>query len=370
MHLNRKRKSINLLTSLRLVAKVLVKLPAIGSDERLKFARLLAFLRKVRVAFILILTAVGFGIVGYMVIEKYTFAEAYYMTIITLSTVGFGEVKELSHAGRMFTTILLLLNLGIFTFAVTSISILIGSGHLQHVILDLFMIEKLENLQGHHIICGYGRHGQQVAGEMHRQNMEFVVIETDQDKLTLLREHSDYSFLEGDATEDETLIEAGIKRAASILITLPDDAANLFIVISARQLNEKIKIICRSTNERDEAKLRKAGADFVILPEKLGGFYMATLVKNPNLVEFFTLVSNLEGTTTLFDELDCNLLPAEMIGKVISECGLFAGQKVQVLAIRTRDGSYAFNPDLKRTQLQRDMHLVLFGDVAEVTKRL
>lgn len=293
--LQRKRKGIHLLPSIGLLAKALIRLPAIHSDERHKFSRLIAFIQKLRVSVFLILLAVGVGVLGYMIIEGYSLFEAYYMTIITLSTVGFGEVRELSDGGRLFTTLLLLINLGIFTFAISSISILIGNGHLQHILLDLFMIEKLEKISEHHIVCGFGRHGQQVATELHRQNLPFVIIELHAEKLNLLREETDYFFLEGDATDDDVLLEAGIQRAATILITLPDDAANLFVVISAKQLNEKIKVISRSTNERDEAKLRKAGADFVILPEKLGGFYMATLVKNPNLVEFFTLVSHLEG---------------------------------------------------------------------------
>jgi voltage-gated potassium channel len=359
----RKNKGIGLIDGIGLMASAFWHLPQVRWDEKHHFGRLLDFIRKLRISLGGLALAVSIGVAGYMWLEGFTFLEAYYMTIITLSTAGFMEVKPLTDAGRIFTTFLLIFNLGIFTFAISSLSSLFSGGRFQHILLDLHMIDKISKLEFHHIVCGFGRHGQQVASEFRRQNMPFVVIENNASKIQELREHFDYLYLEGDATDDDLLLEAGIKKANSIVLTLPDDADNLFTVMTAKQLNEKIRTISRSTNERDEMKLKRAGADFVILPEKLGGFYMATLVKNPNLVEFFTLVSHLEGSGSVFEEFDCARLPTALHGKTIKETGLFDKGLIQVLAVRKPNGQYELNPNQDSTRIEPGKFLVLFGDL-------
>ena len=359
----RNNSGFRVFSNVRLFLAALWHLPKIRKDEKHRFNQMFGFIRKLRFSFVALAFAVGVGVSGFMLIEKFSLLEAYYMTIITLSTVGFGEVHQLSDTGRMFTSILIIFNLGIFTFAVTSLSSLFSGGSFQHVLLELNMIDKISKLKAHHIVCGFGRHGQQVATELRRQNMPFVIIEQNEQKLDLLREDTDYLYIEGDATDDDLLVEAGIYSANSLLTTLPDDADNLFTVLTAKQLNDKVKVISRSSSPRDEMKLKKAGADYVILPEKLGGFYMASLIKNPNLVEFFTLISHIEGGKTVFEEFACARLPKRFLGLSIKESGLFNRKVVQILAIKTKDGEYIMNPDHAQTIMQSDMFLILFGDI-------
>ncbi|HMX39172.1 MAG TPA: potassium channel protein [Saprospiraceae bacterium] len=345
----------------------LFSLPKRKDDYRHRHQRIQQTVNRLRTAILFLFLMTATGTVGYMIIEGASPFDAYYMTIITLASVGYGEVVPLSHAGRMFTSILILFNLGLFTYAISTIAHVFAEGGFTKLISEYVMLDKIQALQGHTIVCGFGRHATEVTQELAKQNIDFVVIEREPAKLQQLVEAANYLYVEGDATADQTLTEAGIERAAALVITLPDDSDNIFIVVTARQLNPRLRIICRSNQEADESKLRRAGADHVVMPERIGGFYMATLVNKPDLVEFFTLISNMGPGNVVFEELPVSSLLPKYQGRTIEESRISAECRIPVVAIRHPNGQYALNP-LPNTPLQPDTHIVVFGNPQQMKK--
>ena len=342
-------------------------LPKVDGDGRHRFERIRQTVKRLRTAlgFVFIMTAVG--TVGYMLIEGAPLFDAYYMTVITLASVGYGEVFKLSDAGRFFTTMLIIFNLGLFTYAVSTIAHIFTEGGFSKLITSYRMLEKIQKLKGHTIVCGFGRHAMEVTRELSKQGSPFVVVEQNAEKVQSLADTSDYFYVEGDATQEAFLMEAGIERAACIVITLPDDADNIFIVITARQLNPKLRIICRANQLADEKKLLRAGADHVVMPERIGGFYMATLVKKPDLVEFFNLISNMGPDKVVFEELAVKGLLPKYQGRTIEESRLVADCRIPIVAIREQNGEYALNPPAQ-TSLRPDTHIVVFGSPEQMKR--
>jgi voltage-gated potassium channel len=331
------------------------------ADKRKRLQRIAKVINRFRVALLLMASAVGVGMIGYVCIEGFTWFEAYYMTIITLASVGFGEIRPLSDAGRMFTSLLIIFNIGLFAYAISTITSIFAEGGFTKLLNDFFMYKKIESLNKHTIVCGYGRHATELAQELNKQGISFVIIENNPDKLNVLSTETPYLYVEGDCTLDEVLEEAGIKRAAAIVITLPDDADNMFITLSARQINPNLRIICRANNEADEIKIKRAGADHTVVPERIGGFYMATLVNKPDLVEFFNLISNMGPSNVLFEEILVHELREEIQGKTIEASGLRKLAPVSLVAIRYPNGHYVLNPP-DDTHLSSSLHIVLLGN--------
>lgn len=230
------------------------------------------------------------GMVGYMIIEDYRAIDAIYMTVITVATVGFSEVKPLSDAGRMFTVFLILANIGTFTYFITQISSYFLDGEFSRQYKLYNMHKKIENLTGHVIICGFGRNGREAAKTLYTNSRQFVVIEKAEhgrDEAGLPVEF----YLRGDATNDDIFMEAGIQKASAVITTLPEDADDLLVVLTARELNPTLKIISRASNDSTVRKLKTAGADNVIMPDKIGGVHMASLVISPDVKEFVDLMA-------------------------------------------------------------------------------
>ena len=237
--------------------------------------------------FILLLT----GTFGYMLIEKYSFFDALYMTVITVGTVGYMEVHPLSMAGRVFTVCIILVNIGAFTFFVTYLTRYLLDGEFIRTYKQMKMDNAIQQLRNHVIVCGLGRNGTECAQVLHNNNIPFVVVEEKNEMPDDLPFKVDY-FMKGDATKDETLHEAGIEHARAIIATMPIDADNLFMVLTARQLNPNITIISRASQDSSVGKLKIAGANNVIMPDKIGGAQMATLVLNPDVQEMIALMAS------------------------------------------------------------------------------
>jgi voltage-gated potassium channel len=328
-------------------------------DNR-RYQRFVDMIGRVRVAFLLMLSSLAIGTLGYVLIEDYPWFDAYYMAVITLASVGFGEVHPLSTEGRIFTTFLILFNVGLFAYAISTITGIFTEGGFSKLLSDFRMHRNIENLSGHAIVCGFGRHATEVSQELAKQGIPFVVIENNPDKIDLLRE-TDYLYVDGDATHDDILEEAGIRRAASIVITLPKDADNLFITLSARQINPALRIITRANGIADEAKIRRAGANHTVVPERIGGFYMATLLNKPDLVEFFNLLSNMGPSNVIFEEIPVQSLRPEFHNQTIIAGGLRDMAPVSLVAIRLPDGQYELNPPATAL-LQPELHIVVLGN--------
>ncbi len=333
-------------------------------SRKSRFKRVYLIINRIRIAFILGATALTIGVLGYVLIEGYSWFDAYYMAIITLASVGYGEVHPLSDAGRLFTSFYILFNVGIFAYAISTITGIFAEGGFSKLLHDFRMNQKIESLRDHVIVCGFGRHATEVAQELSKQGIPFVIIEKKPATVDELR-HTGYLYFEGDATEDDVLMEVGIDRAKALVLTLPDDADNLFITLSARQINPRLRIISRAGNLADEVKIRRAGADHTVVPEQIGGFYMATLVNKPDLVEFFTLLSNMGPSNVVFEEIEVARLLPDMQGKPIATSGLDHLARVSVVAVRRPSGQYELNPR-GDTVLQPGWHIVLLGNLEQM----
>lgn len=328
------------------------------------YASLLGAIHRLRTAVAWLVFAVFIGTLGYRGIEHTSWFDSYYMSLVTLSTVGFGEVIPLSHNGRIFTSFLILFNIGFFTYAISTVTTIFADESVRAFFEEYRMMEKIKQLRGHTIVCGYGRHANEVCLELSKQKTPFVVIEADGQKAEKIRRDTNYLFIEGDATEDAILEGAGIRNAAVLILTLPTDVNNLFIVLSARQINPALKIISRSNNEHDEIKLKRAGADHIVIPEKIGGFYMATLVNKPDLVEFFTLISNIGPSQVIFEEIPVDKLKPAFQFKQIQDSGLL-NFNISIVALRFEDGRYQINPQ-PTVVLDTSMHVVVLGDPEQI----
>lgn len=226
------------------------------------------------------------GIGGYMVLEGYTFVDALYMAIITFSTVGFGEVRTLTPSGKIFTIVLIVINFAIFAYFVSILSSYIFEGRLRYVFKRYMVDRKIHSLENHVIVCGFGRNGAEACKELERSGFIFVIIEKDHEVIESMPDKKQYHLVVGDATHEETLLKAHTEKASEILITTSSDADNVFIALSARKLNPNINIVARATQMETESKLYFAGANHVIMPDRLGGMFMAHMVTKPETIEF------------------------------------------------------------------------------------
>ncbi len=251
----------------------------------------------------LLLFCLLIGTLGFYLIEDFEFLNAFYMAVITLSTVGFTEVHDLSNKGRLFTAFYILVNLGILAYAVALLTGFILEGKLKSLYKNYMTDLKINKLKNHVIVCGYGRNGKEACNELRLSNRQFVMIEKDQEILKELKSNSESPILIGDATSDHTLKTAGIDRASVIIITTPSDADNVFITLTAREMKPNIKIIARASKKESESKLYRAGADNVILPQHLGGMFMAQLVTKPVVIEFLNLMTGLSGQHYYLEQL-------------------------------------------------------------------
>ena len=283
---------------------------------------------------------------GLMGLEGYGFVDAFYMAVITISTVGFGEVEPLTSAGRLFVAVMIIINIGVVAYALAAFSYYIIEGKIFEQMERNYRHARIEAMKGHTIVCGFGRYGREVVRHLHEQGQQFVVIEADEEKMDS-PEFWDLNlvYVEGDATEDETLLAAGVERASSLITGLRDDSDNLYIVMSAKDLNPGITVVSSAHTARSRTKLRKAGASHVILPEQIGGFYMATLTTKPGAVEFFSYVTNELDSDIGFEEIRYDQLPERLVGKPIRELNLRVNSGVNVIGHRKKGGTYDVNPE-------------------------
>ena len=243
-------------------------------------------IKKISLLFILIIII---GILGYMVIEGWSFTDSLYMTLMTISTVGFNEVHPLSPAGRFYTNFVIVIGVGAFLYTMSIFAEYIIAGHLHGALERRRMKKKIDALRGHHIICGFGRVGYEVAQELHKDNVEFVVIDSSPEAVKHCSDLN-YRIIEGNASKDDVLREAGIMEAKGLVTATDSDADNVYVTLSAKSLNNELLVVARATNDEAEHKLLKAGADRVISPYRLGGHRLASLLTRPTVVEFMDVI--------------------------------------------------------------------------------
>lgn len=296
-----------------------------------------------------------------MLLEGYSLLDAIYMTVITVTTIGYTEVQPLSDTGKIFNIVLIISSFGTFTYAIARLTQFLISGEMALYFKNKKLMQAIEQLHDHVIICGFGRNGQQAATTFMTHKVPFVVIENSSNNIDQwLHDHTSLIYMNADATEDETLLKAGIQKAKALILTLPADADNVFIVLSARSLNPAIQIISRASQHGSAAKLKKAGANHVIMPDKIGGTHMATLVSKPDVIEFIDYLSGEEGESINMESVDYQKLPPDIRDKSLSIIMAWKKTGVNCIGIKNGDGKFVINPP-DNTIIKEGMKVIVLG---------
>ncbi len=322
---------------------------------------------KIYSAILLLLGIITIGALGYMYIADFNLLDAIYMTFLTLSTVGFREVHPLDDEAKIFTIGLILTSVLLYSYILSAITEYISNNQLFQELKIKKVQKKISNLTGHTIVCGYGRNGKQAVARLISYNQPCVVIENRNELVEDLEKNHKIMHVKGDATDDEALLRAGIKKAKHLITTLPSDADNLFVVLSARQLNKSCTIISRASNDSSYGKLKIAGADNVIMPDKLGGGHMASLVVTPDLLEFIERLSLIGEEKNSIIELPIEILPSEFKGKSILDLDLRRKSGCTVVGLKTAYKEYMINPD-GNTLLEPGSKLIVIGKPEQIKK--
>jgi voltage-gated potassium channel len=303
---------------------------------------------------------------GYIIIEGYTFMEALYMTTIAITTVGFSEVRPLSDGGRLFTIFLLITSWITFAWAIARITQFVITGEIYKYFQTRKNMKAIAHLNHHVILCGFGRNGQQAARTLKNHNMPFVVIEKDERTMEkALPFFPELVYLVGDGTDDDLLKKAGVDKARALITTLPVDADNVFIVLSSRGLSQKLQIISRASDEGSYLKLRKAGADNVIMPDKIGGSHMATLVSKPDVIEFMDFLSSKDGESVNMESVPYELLPAGIRDQPLKTVMEWNKTGVNCLGIKNREGKFIINPS-NEMPVTEGCKVIVFGTRSQI----
>ncbi len=320
---------------------------------------------KLYIAIALILSALIIGIVGYMWIEDYNFIDAFFMTIITIATVGYREVRELNTAGKVFTSFLIIYSISTFAYAISVITRYVIEGEFQTYFRHYQVNKEIQKLKNHIIVCGYVRNGKQACDQLRSEGVRFVAIESNPQIIANMQMEEDLLFIEGDATKDEVLLEAGLESAKALITALPSDAANVFVVLTARDKSPNLKIISRASDDASEHKLKRAGADNVIMPDKIGGTHMAALITKPDVLEF---IDHITGTINIrLEEILYRNLPDSMQNKSIRELEIRNKTGANIIGYKSASGDYIINPS-PDTVMMQDAKLFVLGTQEQVSK--
>lgn len=322
---------------------------------------------KLRWSMILLVVVLFVGVIGYQYFMDLSWIDALYMTVITITTVGYKEVGVPTTTAKLFTVLFILISVVVVGYALSAITEYLLSNNS---LADLRLKRKgkqFKSMENHIIVCGYGRNGRQAVRKLQDYKKDFIIIEKNQDVIdnaAIDQKH----FLKGNASDDDVLVNAGVNRASTLITALPEDADNLFIVLSARQLNKSLKIISRASEDTSDKKLKLAGADNVILPDTIGGQHMASLIVSPDLIEFWDNLSyggsngvNLEQISfeQIFDhqKKDCSIL----------ELNLRQQTGCNIIGYKSPDGDYTVNPD-PSLRLLPGSKIIVIGNAKQIAK--
>ncbi|WP_299529278.1 TrkA family potassium uptake protein [Ulvibacterium sp.] len=323
------------------------------------------FRSKIYLSLFLMVSVLLFGILGYRYVSDYSWIDAFYMTIITITTVGFSEVRPMDIEGKIFTVVLIVSSVFIFAFGLSVITEYILSRNSLQILKKKKVRNTIKSLKDHVLVCGFGRNGMQAAERLKAYNRPFVVIERNKD---IIEKHEDdVLFVEGDANEDEVLKQAGIERAQYLIAALPDDAANLFVVLTARQLNRDLFIISRASQVASQKKLTLAGADKVIMPDKIGGDHMASLVVMPDLITFMDKLSMEGRHTTNLEEVAIEDFADQVECNSLRDLDLRRKTGCTIIGYIDPDGEYIINPEADM-QLQPKSKVIVLGRPEQIQK--
>lgn len=315
----------------------------------------------------LVLVVITTGTVGFMVIEGWNFVDSFFMTIITISTVGFREVHTLSTSGMIFTSFLIIFSFGTFAYAIKSITNFLAGGEYRRYIKERKTMKEFEKLNQHVIVCGFGRVGMQVAEDLKAHGTRFVVIESNEDIIKTFEGQEGYLFLKGDSTLDENLIKACISDAKALICCMPKDSDNLYVVLSARELKSNLFIVSRASNQSTVNKLKIAGAQNVIMPDAIGGSHMASLISNPDVMEFLHIIRVQGYNGANIESISFNELPDQFKNKTIGQLEAKRLTGVTIIGFKTPGGEYLINPDYE-IEVVPQSKLFVLGNPSQIQK--
>lgn len=325
----------------------------------------MAELTRLRRAVVVLVLVIGIGVAGYVTLEGWSVFDAFYMTVITLATIGYGEVQQLHTPGRVFTIVLILLGITVGTYALGAFTELIVAEKVRDIFGRRRMERGLAQLKDHFIICGWGRMGQEIGREFRTKKVPFVVIELGDDKCRQLEELG-VLFVHGDAARDENLKAAGVERARGLIAVAPRDPENIFITLSARAMNPDLFIIARSVYEQDQHKLELAGADRVISPYVIGARRIAAAAFHPTVVDFLDLEVHHEKLEWELEDLEVTT-ECWFSGKTLRESGIREKCGCTVLAVKEPEtGTFVSNPS-PETKLDPGDWLVVLGTLDQLS---
>lgn len=326
------------------------------------------FRRNFIIAIISFVVVFVIGIAGYTIIEDRSILESAFMTAITLTTIGYTAESEsgLSRVGIIFTLILILGGLSVYAYALGNVTAFIAEGHLAYLIRRRKMDKEIDKLSNHYIVCGAGDTGIHIINELIKVEKDFVVIDLNEDRIEEISKDNKILYIVGDAANDEVLVQAGIKKANGLATSLPEDRDNLFVVLTARSLNEKLLIVSKAVEEASIEKIKKAGANRIISPNFLGGLKLASMLVRPNVVDFLDIM--LQGLeTTRFEEAILGE-DTEFAGITLKNAKIPEKIGLVVVAVR-RAGSeeFIYNPDAE-LKINAGDSLVVIGTNRQLEK--
>ncbi len=300
---------------------------------------------------------VAFGTCGYYLVEHMPLFEAFYMTIITISTVGYAEIIPLSQAGRSLTIIIIILGITVGAYTIGLLVRAFVEGELTKIVGRKIVQKQISELKNHYIVCGFGRIGRIICNDLAADNIDFVVIEQDPAIVEHI-ESKNYLFLEMDATSEEALLKAGIMKAKGIATALRSDANNVFITLTAKGLRPTIYILARASHENNEDKLSRAGASRVVSPHLIGGRRMAQVLKRPTVVDFIDIATMGSSLGLMMEEAMIGK-NSDLINKNLIDSNLRKDFGVIIVAIKKIAGNMIFNPMGTETLESGDVIVVI-----------
>ena len=321
--------------------------------------------RHLKISFFVLLLLITVGTFGYKSIEGWRLLDAVYMTVITLGTVGFKEVHDLSDGGKLFTMGLIIVGVSVIGYIVGSLAQIMFEGQIQRIIGRKKVEKMIDGLMEHYIICGYGRIGSLICREFNANGLSFVVVEKGAEGIEKLVVDG-FLHLKGDATLDETLLKAGIKRAKGLISVVTSDTENVYITLTARGLNPELFIMSRSGEEGSDIKLKRAGANKVVSPYTIGGNRMAQSILRPNVVDFIEIATGQEHLELQMEEI---AIPehSAFVGETLVTSGFRKEIGVIIVGIKKSHGKMVFNPH-SQTKIDEKDTLIVLGDPSAINK--
>ncbi|GAB3308944.1 potassium channel family protein [Hymenobacter humi] len=337
-----------------------------------------ANINRIVLAIVLTVSSLIIGMLGFTGIENFNLVDAFYMTVTTVSTVGYGEVHPLSTAGRIFVSFYILYNLVVVAYLVSVLSSFIFDGELRKLFNMFRTDQEIKHFSGHVIVCGFGRNGRRAYQELRANGARVVAVEMDQELMKSFaegRDDEDYEGTDlagekifavfGDATSDRVLMQAGVQRASALITALPKDADNVFVALSARALNPHLKIIARASYKTSESKLLSAGANSVVMPDEIGGSHMAKLVVRPEVIRFLDLISGLSADKLRLEELAFAQMRHDFHGQSIRDLDIRSRTGATIIGLRQQEGALLVSPPADYVPKAGDVLLVL-GSEAQI----